>query len=113
VTAESSLLLLASLALVIYFGPAVLRLALKPEKGSVKDLRIAWFETFLNDVDKRGKITEKLQELGKQRLGLDFPVPPPPPPTPAPVAPQHREPIDKEAPALGDPSAAATKESPR
>jgi len=71
VTPELSLLLLATVAVIIYFGPTVVRLVLKPEKGSETDLRIAWWETFLNDFEKRHKVGEKLKELTKKQLGLE------------------------------------------
>ncbi len=70
-SAEASLLFLAALAVVIYFGPAAARAVLKPEKGSLTDLRIAWWETFLNDFEKRHKIGEKTAALAKKQLGLE------------------------------------------
>lgn len=71
--------LLALLALfLIYFGPPLLRVALKPERGSALDLRIAWFETFVNDVEKRTKVTEKLAALAKLPPAVTAALPPPP-----------------------------------
>ena len=59
---ETLTLLLAVLAFVVYFGPAALRLILRPERGSVTDLRIARYEALLADFDKRARVGEKLEK---------------------------------------------------
>lgn len=73
-TASPSTVLIAlAILFLVYFGPPILRVVLKPEHGSKLDLRIAWFETFVNDVEKRTTITAKLLSLAK------LPAPPPVP----------------------------------
>lgn len=72
----SSTVLLSLLALfVLYFGAPILRAILKPERGSLTDLRIAWFESFVNDIDKRARITEKLAAAAQLPLPPAAPAP--------------------------------------
>lgn len=79
-TSEKTLALLLLAAFVVYFGPAILRVILKPEHGSVTDLRIAKFESFLMDFDKRAKISEKLATKLKEKPEQDRDTLPPAPP---------------------------------
>lgn len=80
---SSTTVLLALVALfLIYFGPSLARVVLKPERGSKLDLRIAWFETMVADFEKRTKVTEKLAALAKLPPVVTAALPPVPVPVP-------------------------------
>jgi len=65
-------LLGALVAFLFFFGPSIARFVLRPERGSLTDLRIAAWEAWTADLDKRDRIKEKtkakLLELAKKRL---------------------------------------------
>lgn len=87
---QATVLLALGALFLIYFGPALLRVALKPERGSKLDLRIAWFETMVADFEKRTKVTEKLAALAKLSPSVTAALPPVPEaerPTQPPVVP--------------------------
>ncbi len=63
-------LLVALAAFLFYFGPAMLRAAIKPERGSPWDLRIAAFEAWTFDMDKRYRIREKSMAAALKAAGL-------------------------------------------
>jgi hypothetical protein len=69
---ETLELVAAVVAFLFFFGPSIARFLLRPEKGSLTDLRIAAWEAWAADLDKRSKIKEKtrakLEEIARERL---------------------------------------------
>lgn len=101
---ETLTLLLALGAFLLFFGPAIARVVLRPERGSMTDLRIAQFEALVIDLDKSLRIREKIKARLEAQAGELLPpsgrssptIPPSPPASPPASPPPSVSPTESE-----------------